>query len=53
MPWSGTKAGFTGSDESFPTGLSISQARGRERKEGREGGRSKLGVNDGTFGSGQ
>ena len=51
MPWSGTKAGFTGSDESFPTGLSISQARGREG--GREGGRSKLGVNDGTFGSGQ
>ena len=51
MPWSGTKAGFTGSDESFPTGPSISQARG-EREEGREGGGSKLGVNDETFGSG-
>ena len=48
MPWGGTKAGFTGSDESFPTGLSISRARGR----GREGDISKSGVNDETFGSG-
>ena len=37
MPWSGTKAGFTGSDESFPTGPSISQASEGERRS--KGGR--------------
>ena len=45
MPWSGAKAGLTGSDESFPIGLSISHGK---RKEGRSGGE---GVNDKKFGS--